>query len=106
MPADAKPAKIDAATLSKVLADPAVQYVEEEGTRKLVTLSWGLDRIDQRDRRIVLGVYDGRLIVSLSTATGELVNGGLALLGAVFFYMLVSCTGFLYGTMTVLSATR
>ncbi len=25
---------------------------------------------------------------------------------AVFFYILVSCTGFLYGTMTVLSATR
>ncbi len=41
-------AKIEAKALAAVLADPAVQYVEEEGTRKLVALSWGLDRIDQR----------------------------------------------------------
>lgn len=34
--------------LQKILADPAVQYVQEEGKRKLVALSWGLDRVDQR----------------------------------------------------------
>ncbi len=41
-------AKIDAQALQKLLADPAVQYVEQEGKRKLVALSWGLDRVDQR----------------------------------------------------------
>ncbi len=41
-------AKVNAQGLSALLADPAVQYVEQEGKRKLVALSWGLDRIDAR----------------------------------------------------------
>jgi aqualysin 1 len=35
--------------LSKVLADSRVAYVQQEG-RKSIRVTWGLDRIDQRDR--------------------------------------------------------
>lgn len=51
-------AKINAVSLAALIADPAVQYVQEEGMRSLpkpragtaplATLSWGLDRVDQR----------------------------------------------------------
>lgn len=51
---------LDAKNLKKLLADPRVQYVQQEGTKSIPTpaeeariqgsISWGLDRIDQRDR--------------------------------------------------------
>lgn len=42
-------ARIGVAELGRVLADPNVAYVQQEGTVKAVDLSWGLDRIDQRE---------------------------------------------------------
>jgi subtilisin family serine protease len=48
-------ATIAAQALKKLLADPAVQYVQEDGVKRVdprpaeVTNAWGLDRVDQRD---------------------------------------------------------
>ena len=36
--------------IAKLVAAPDVQYVQQEGTKKAISLSWGLDRVDQRDR--------------------------------------------------------
>ncbi len=41
-------AKIERKALAAVLADPSVQYAQQEGRKKAIALSWGLDRIDQR----------------------------------------------------------
>jgi subtilisin family serine protease len=53
-------ARITPAALARVLADPNVAYVQEEGVKSVSPLpstaplgqawSWGLDRVDQRDR--------------------------------------------------------
>jgi len=40
----------DVKSLAKILADSRVQYIQQEGTKKVKALSWGLDRVDQRDR--------------------------------------------------------
>ena len=41
-------AKIGKAALMKLLEDPEVQYIQQDGTKQVVGLSWGLDRVDQR----------------------------------------------------------
>ncbi len=41
-------AKIERKALAAVLADPSVQYIQQESRKKAIALSWGLDRIDQR----------------------------------------------------------
>jgi len=41
-------AKIEPKKLLSVLMDPDVQYVQQEGRKKAIGLSWGLDRIDAR----------------------------------------------------------
>jgi subtilisin family serine protease len=42
-------ATVPAENIKAILRDPNVQYVQQESTRQLVALSWGLDRVDQRD---------------------------------------------------------
>lgn len=43
-------ARVEARHLEALMADPAVAYVQQEGTKTWVALSWGLDRVDQRSR--------------------------------------------------------
>ena len=42
-------ASVDTRSILSIAADPAVAYVQEMGQKKINALSWGLDRIDQRD---------------------------------------------------------
>jgi subtilisin family serine protease len=42
-------ATVSAQALQRLLADPNVLYVQEDGVKKIIATSWGLDRIDQRD---------------------------------------------------------
>lgn len=88
-------ARADDAALARLLADPRVEYVEEDGHVSIDTTqsnaTWGLDRVDQRDRPLngtYIYNYVGSAVRAYVIDSGILSShtnfGGRVLSGASF----------------------